>query len=319
MGSHHESIQALTRANFRLCSLDSALDVRPPCCRGVEWLKLGGRNFLRRFWAGLSSQAPKKSPCCTAVTFAGGLGAQLLSMAVMLSPETSGQPWRADLDYFRLKPKRAVVGEKSFSVWPWQLGPYGFSFEDTVQRGFHDCQQSFPLRGTSEKLALGIRSLQRREIAALFPLLTPAKVAKGVGVDLAFFAEPFIGFHLRRGDYLNVASRVLPDELFMRTGGSLRSLTKSALVVSDSRLHVDTQSSLQSMFPNLIVLDDVDTHPYFVHQALRHASVLVGSNSQFSLVSGLLSKGLFLNPKNWHNRPSLDEVANQLGDFNAVF
>lgn len=256
--------------------------------------------------------------CCNSVTFAGGFGAQMLSMAVLLGFESEGVASSADLSYFDSVPRIAKPGDKSASTWPWSLSAYGFSFKEVQTWGEHKCRSPIVLGDTPEKLNRAITALRRPEVARRFPLRDERKLSIELGIEATFLSGKFIAFHLRRGDYLNVSTRVLPDSLFLSAANRLKEISDSAIVFSDSKLSTRTRREFETLFPTLEVFDTVRLDPFLVHQTIRHASIFLGSNSQLSLVSGLLGKGAYLNPTDWFNRQKLDLIPNELGDFKFV-
>lgn len=184
--------------------------------------------------------------------------------------------------------------------------------------GKHKCRSPRVLGDTPEKLFRGITALQNPRVARLFPLLDKRNIAAELGIDPKILRGNFMAFHMRRGDYLNVSTRVLPDSLFLRAASRLKEVSGRAIVFSDSKVSIGTRREFEALLPELIVFDSGRFDPFFVHQTIRHASIFVGSNSQFSLVSGLLGNGVYLNPRNWFDREALDQVPNQLGDFTFV-
>lgn len=103
---------------------------------------------------------------------------------------------------------------------------------------------------------------------------------------------------MRRGDYVNVASHLVSDQEFLDIAHPFRRLVRTAVVLSDSPIEAELRSRLQPLFDECVYLDDTD--PYTAHCVMRKARILIGSNSQFSLIAGMLNpEALFVMPKKW--------------------
>jgi len=222
----------------------------------------------------------------------------------------------ADITCFESAPRIARPGDNTSSTWAF--GACGFPFEQVSRLGQHNCNNPRVLGDTPEKLALGITALQNPAIAQRFPRSDEEAIAAELGIEPTTLRDKFMASHMRRGDYLNVSTRVLPDTLFLRAATCLAEISSTTIIFSDSKLSAGTRGKFEALLPELNVFDSDRLDPFLIHQAIRHASIFVGSNSQFSLVSGLLGNGVYLNPRNWFGREALDEIPNKLGDFNFV-
>jgi hypothetical protein len=119
--------------------------------------------------------------------------------------------------------------------------------------------------------------------------------------------------HIRRGDYLQVASKVINFDEYLNLLLTLRELIpKDLLIISDSQLHVKEKEKLSSHFGenhNLVFLDDPQLNPFLIHCILREADVLVTSNSTFSFSAALLGKSgqRAFSPVNFHSGESVEK------------
>lgn len=228
------------------------------------------------------------------VTFTGGMGAQIISAAVYFSMRNTGRPVYADLSYFDKPESVAVAGKAGdCSHWSWQLAPFGLSpssFE--VSPGLTKRNADI-LQDGPQKLGFGLDALARPEVRKRF------EIPAGTGDILPpQFAGGFLCIHVRRGDYVNVASHLVADGEFISLARKFSGLVNRVAVMSDSPIGPDFRSAVSSYFGEAIYLDNTD--PYTAHRIMRSARVLICSNSQFSLIAAALNPdALVLIPKQW--------------------
>ncbi len=218
------------------------------------------------------------------ISFTGGLGAQILSASAYfyleslnLNPEEFG----AYLGYFRRPLHRATAGIKGdLSHWDWQLDFYGHQIRDFREPSNY--AESDIVWDGKEKGDLAVKGLLTPGISSRFPIVEDAMRIH----DELFRGESFACIHVRRGDYVNVASYLLPDEAFIRIARMLSGITKNLLYVSDSPISQKMSLALQNIAVNCIVANG--GNPAVVHSLMRLSTILVCSNSQFSFTAALL-------------------------------
>jgi len=242
-----------------------------------------------------------------------GVGAQILSKILydhlsLLYPDKVF----ADMSYFR----RAHAVGSGVSRFDWELSYYGIAdsdFNDLQVFGMNPTTHTWLgvlsriYRKTSFVKFLDERSslrqffmreaLGERSYDKLFPVSLDHLRQAGEYVN----DDGLVVVHLRRGDYLKVASHVVIDEdVFLVLNRLTRIGVKKALLISDSPVNVDSFSlSVPGITDwNVLVSDDI----FLCHAVMRLAPVLVISNSQFSLSAALLSlcdNPLVIMPRQW--------------------
>ncbi len=229
------------------------------------------------------------------VTFTGGMGAQVISAAIYYSMRSAGHTVYADLSYFNQTESIAIAGNLGdCSHWSWQLEPFKLtptSFElppPTSDRKNYNVVQDGP-----QKLELALNALSQTEIQRYFKIPT--------GVDDVLpseFADGYLCMHVRRGDYVNVASHLVADGDFSSLARNFSGLVSNAVVISDSPIELDFQNVVSSYFKQVIFLDNTDA--FTAHRIMRNARILICSNSQFSLIAAVLNpNALKIIPKQW--------------------
>lgn len=212
------------------------------------------------------------------ISFTGGLGAQLFSASGYLHLLQAGEPVAADLRYFDRAPREALPGQPGqVSFWGWALDAYGLQRSD-----FRTALTGRLVPDGAEKLALAMAGFAEPGIRARFPVAEAAQAQR----RQLFGERRYACLHIRRGDYLNVASYLVPDEAFLRALAPVLRLVDQVLVVSDSPLSPALAGRLAALAPQAVVA--TGGSPALVHGLMRLADVLVGSNSQFSLSAAAL-------------------------------
>lgn len=222
------------------------------------------------------SPADKNRP--TVVTFTGGMGAQIISAAIYFSIRSAGRPVYADLSYFDKPENVAIAGKPGdCSHWSWALEPFGLSLASfDVSPGLTKRNADI-LQDGPRKLEFGLKALAEPRVQKSFGI--------PVGTNDVLpgqFADGFLCIHVRRGDYVNVASHLVADSEFIGLAGKISGLVNNIAVLSDSPIDQNFRNALPSYFKEASFLDNTDA--YTAHRIMRNARILICSNSQFSLV-----------------------------------
>jgi hypothetical protein len=254
------------------------------------------------------SKTPKK----VIVTFTGGMGAQILSAAIYFSMRNSGKEVYADLTYFDKPESIAIEGQIGQpSHWAWQLKPFGLMPSDFESYTGKKAAREDLIVDGSRKISLALSALQSKDVQHYFPITNPTDDAYGLN------GTNYVCVHIRRGDYLNVASHLISDAVFLESTHKFSSLCETLVVVSDSSISQSLKNNFCNQFKNCVFLDNIDA--ISTHCLMRKASVLICSNSQFSLTAAALNTtGLVLIPKNWGDAGDIAETISLFGHFQTL-
>lgn len=230
----------------------------------------------------------------TVVTFTGGMGAQVISAAIYFSMKQSGQSVYADLSYFDQPENVAQAGHPGqCSHWAWQLGLFGLAPVNFETAPTLNPRNAHYLTDGPQKLEYALAALAQPEVRERFAI--PAglnDVLPGWG------DEKFLCIHVRRGDYVNVASHLVSDKEFIALAGKFAGLLTRVVVLSDSPLSDYFHKEITVLFARSLFLEQTDVET--AHRIMRHADVMICSNSQFSLIAAALNpQALVLIPKQW--------------------
>jgi len=254
----------------------------------------------------------------TVVVFQGGLGAQILSAAAYFSLKSDGHPVVADFSYFLKEPRVARAGgrggRRGVSIWPWELEAFGLrktDFEVAVKG------PSLPVvlsDDTPEKINIAAKALLNSEIAERFSIGGDweRRILAKFGLETFGHSRVtgYVAVHIRRGDYLNVASWLVSDEEMLSVVLSRAICRKKLVLSSDSRVPSRTIRALKRSFDSVQVVNPEQASALETLVLLARSSEFFASNSQFSLVSALLGQGTahipekFLRPEIFKNLPS---------------
>jgi len=263
---------------------------------------------LSRHFARLRSAFEPRSDC-TIVSFSGGMGAQMISAAIYYMLIERGQRVLADMRYFDQPSHIAVAGTPGeISLWPWQLDCFGI--DRAHFQTLHDAPPSKADQRIDDgalKLKLGIEALRLPAVQRRFPV--PEAIDDVLGAE---FTAPYLCIHIRRGDYVNVASHLVGDAQFIAMARNYAALVHQAVVVSDSPIAPAVRQRLAPLFARIEFKDGIGA--FDTHRLMRKARVLIGSNSQFSLIAALLNtEGMVVLPQQWFG-PGLEDLENAVRD-----
>lgn len=228
------------------------------------------------------------------VVFAGGMGTQILQAATYFYYKKKGLTVFADLSYFDRPLSLAKEGEVGqLTHWHWQLNQYGlekhtFDLTPGLKKGESDV-----IVDGQRMLEIGLSALVDPDINKKFE----SKIAvESILKEIA--TNSYICVHVRRGDYINVASHLISDDDFLKLIKKFTRLTNSLVVLSDSVIQDNFKAQVSLLFENTLFLDDIDA--YQSHQIMRYAAILICSNSTFSLTAAALNnQALIVLPKKW--------------------
>ena len=240
----------------------------------------------------------------------GGLGSQILGVISFWEHQErfGAEKAKCDITYFST-PKRE-------GLWNWELDHYQISL--TELKKFESVGFRNILRMKSDFLSdLELNANYWIEVRKKYldrfqfdsnQVNTLRKEITGLEIK-----KSYVAVHIRRGDYLQVASKVIDFAEYMNLLLTLRELIPTdLLIVSDSQLHEKEKETLCNYFGkshNLVFLDDPQLDTFLIHCILREADVLVTSNSTFSFSAALLGKSgqRAFSPVNFHSGESMEK------------
>jgi hypothetical protein len=250
------------------------------------------------------------------VSFTGGLGAQLLSSAIYYDLIEKGYKVAADLNYFSKDEKTSVLLKNGLTHWNWQLDSFGIKkadFSTFVQK------RVVYLPDGHLKSVLACNAFLNLNIKNKFKKLSFDDLTNKCLHEYNFILpkEYFICIHVRRGDYLNVASYIVPEAFFELISLKFKGIIETIIVFTDGELDQSFIRILNNNFSKVLLFENSCLDPFTTHTIMRHSKVFIGSNSQYSFTAGVLNDNLVIMPKIWFGK-ELDELNQQiikLSDF----
>lgn len=215
----------------------------------------------------------------------GGLGSQILAIMQFNVLRDITPAAVLDATYFsaRKAPRDAIT-------WKWELDEYGISLPIQRNKLFERIRYvSRPRILPASRLNLEIwRRISITDFKEIFPLhQTTSKLMQELNLDRS---TDYAAVHIRRGDYLTVSSKLLQIEDFGRIIENMSGFfQKRVLVFSDDPFSTSDKELIEKYCPGEVTfISGMNQHA--VHGAMRLASVLLTSNSTFSLTAALLSE-----------------------------
>ncbi len=262
------------------------------------------------------------------VPIEGGLGAQIFGVMLFnYLKEYTSSDVLANVEYFKRAPKIARLGE-GISVFKWGLDYYGINIKD------YDCElpkkSSYIKRkfGIADKVKILADGTTERNEFLYKALLMNHEAVFPIGENDDMLAKKLLFrdhsatavVHLRRGDYLNVASHLVTDLDVVKITKKLSQIgVRRILFVSDGEVPLAIYREKVPEIKEWDVLVNADI--YLTHAVMRRAPCLVISNSQFSLSAAILNKdAVCFMPKKWFSGKSavLHHHLHSLSDWHMI-
>lgn len=227
------------------------------------------------------------------VYFEGGLGSQIISYITYCERIKTSPDIKVNLDYFKNIVKD-YTQQDGLSRWSWRLNQYGINLNSLPQ---HKLLKKFILKYfftrsvNQSTLFNNFRKNKSQEYLKIFPI-NFENIEKFLQIAVPPITHEYCVVHIRRGDYLQVASNVIPVSEITDLILKIRHLLpKNILVTSDSILP-DSDKDLFNKVTNGLncIYIDPAMPDHLVHDLMRTSKVLLASNSTFSFTAGLLSE-----------------------------
>ena len=227
------------------------------------------------------------------IYFEGGLGSQILSFIEFQEKINNlDKPVYVNLDYF-LGINSDYTDETGLSRWSWKLNHYGIDQSIFKQENFYKKLFKRYLLARSNSISevfYNFRETKKQQYENLFPIDQ---------IAISTYLESIVGsknaeycvVHIRRGDYLNVATKVIAVDEMTRLIQKIRHLLpRIILISSDSYLTSLEKEKLAECLPGFThKYIEPSESPFLVHDLMRTSKVLIASNSTFSFSAGLLA------------------------------
>jgi hypothetical protein len=240
----------------------------------------------------------------------GGLGSQILGAIVFwnLQKKLGHDKAKCDLTYFSQEAQRN-------GLWPYQLDRFNISisefkkFERTGKVNLLKAKRDFL---SDEELTSNYWEKSRISYVSRFPFDSLAIESYFRNLIEINFQEPFAAIHIRRGDYLQVASKIIQFYEYMELIGSIKEvLPNQVVVISDSLIDSEDKMKIHLFLEGkkLMFLDSPGIDPFNVHCLMREASLLITSNSTYSFSAGLLGRQgqIVFSPMQFHSGESSEK------------
>lgn len=254
------------------------------------------------------------------ISFTGGMGAQLISAAIYLDLKYQGYDVYADFRYFEEK----IHPRLEYSLWGWQLDCFGLTMRNFKRYDIQNLRliSAMHVKDGPIKTRLVLEAIEKTHV--LNALNSYTKEFKELAADFIhrtpLLSGAYACVHLRRGDYLKVASYVVPEDHFLEVLYKIRNLVGNLVIISDSPVSSKFKEAVNNTFNSTIFYDSNQIDFALSHYIMKSAKILICSNSQFSWTAGKLSKGLVLVPNKWFGGRGLESKMSPVreGSFSLI-
>ena len=217
------------------------------------------------------------------VTFEGGMGSQILSFLELCYLQNNNKKVELNLDYFN-----NISSGEDFR--PWSLDRYKITLESILKIGsITNNKRRLP---TNLMLKVDSNYFQKFSTFDFKKYFQIDFIEAKLFLNYNNVNSNFYAIHLRRGDYLQIASKIITDEEVLQLVLKLFITLPIApvLLISDSPVSKTWSEELNKISYNHVVcIGPEDTKDFVCHDLMRLASVLIASNSTFSLTAALLA------------------------------
>ncbi len=149
------------------------------------------------------------------VSFCGGMGAQLVSSSVYYDLSEKGYKVFADLSYFSEDHLNPIQLENGLTHWNWQLDEFGIKKKDFLTLPINKVKKFKHIPDSPLKLKLAFEAFKNESIHNYFNHLSYSQINNIMSkYGLEHMSENYLVIHIRRGDYLNVASCLVSEDFF---------------------------------------------------------------------------------------------------------
>jgi hypothetical protein len=228
------------------------------------------------------------------VVFEGGLGSQILPFLEASWLKHLGQPFTVNLSYFDVN-KKISTGKGGADHWSFRLERYGYSLASLQKFGNGDVsQQEIRSKRNFDLWTSDFWQFSRRYGPEHLPVNQDACLAFKSSLGLNANSRYSV-VHVRRGDYLRVASRIVSDEEWLRALKMIISQVEEFLIISsDSKLPKETKNQVVELASmnrvEVVFLEGGHFDECDLHDLMREADILIASNSTFSFTAAILGK-----------------------------
>lgn len=236
----------------------------------------------------------------------GGLGSQILNIISFwtLQEKIGSTKAKCNLSYFR--------SATSGTHWPWELGNFNISL-NSLESNENNSKFNLlkPKRDWIDKESLDSNFWQkaRSEYSHRFKFDENATHEYFESAYKISLPSKFGTVHVRRGDYLNVASKIITSEEYFEFFERIANIfPETVFFISDSLFSDNEKRQIIKILSSkrkIIFLDGPNHDSFKVHCLMRMSEVLVTSNSTYSFSAGLLGKSgqKVFSPINFHSGP----------------
>lgn len=253
------------------------------------------------------------------IYFSGGLGNQILTYTVFRYLKSKGANVGINIDYYVNSNIRKHYIKNGVSIFNWELQEFiDLNLDDLILKSkIFKKKNYFKIGDGVIKLFIANQASKENKIKEYFKSLK----FENLNLKDLDFNMKFTCIHIRRGDFSKVACHLVSISELIKFSINFSNVCDNVVILSDEKLDKDVVKKLKDGgYKNVIF--EFGGSPKRAHNIMRHANVLITSNSQFSFSAALLSENITFIPKKWfsnfRNKPIELMISNFDSDFNFL-
>ena len=252
-------------------------------------IKRNLRKLINSILVFLPSSIVKQSD---SISIEGGLGSQILTYIQFHEKLLSNPKVKCNLEYFDIPEAKKT---KNLSYWNWELNSYGISKDSLEPYSKNLTKVQKILNETKQPPSNEFLATWSVETSKKYKSIFPVDLNKTNEIKKVILGEEteeYLVVHIRRGDYLYVASHLVSIQTYLKFIIQNRNeFPKRIVFSSDSEFSHDEKENLSSSLKDFSIyfLDIKSYTAKEIHDFMRLASHLICANSTFSFSAGLLA------------------------------
>ena len=248
------------------------------------------------------------------VTFTGGLGNQIISYLAFKYLQNIGKKVYANIDYFEDHSLKKSLSKKGLSIYKWELENYAkISLDKLKKTTKFKGKRNFLIKDGYIKYLLCFKCLNYKLHKRYLNLIDPNDILDKRILDL----PNYICVHIRQGDFLKVASYVVNINRSLNIAKKFRGFSSTLIILSDGDIENKFIHEMEVFFNKVIKI--INSEVIYSHSIMRKASILICSNSQFSLSASFIRDKPSLVPKKWFNSLAFMPLQNLINSQSSEF
>jgi hypothetical protein len=233
----------------------------------------------------------------------GGLGSQIIGYMQYVEAKNNDSNVKCDVTFF-LKSSSNDMFLSDVTYRKWQLDKFGISLNSLINQNHKKYKIRLSLADKGKQFESFFNNYNNiKKYNFLFPITN--EIVESLKMYNINSESVYSVIHIRKGDFLKFASLTINDEKLLRFISKIKSLLNERIfILSDDCFDPYLKLQIDSVFTNSKIEYITGGDEITIHSLMRLSSILITSNSMFSLSASLLQKegGVAILPKLFYSK-----------------